>query len=90
MIGRRRHRHATIWAFIIPFAVFVYVVMDGSILASASCFRCFPKRPIVRDHEQALRGSGVGRQVETWLVLGGGGLMGRRLSLAYGGADAAL
>ncbi len=35
---------AAIWAFIIAFAVFVYVVMDGFDLG-LSCFRCFPKKP---------------------------------------------
>jgi len=35
-----------IWAFIIAFAVFVYLVMDGSISASACCFRCSEKKPI--------------------------------------------
>ena len=38
---------ATVWAFIIAFAVFVYVVMDGfSISASAYCSRYFRTRPI--------------------------------------------
>ena len=34
---------ATIWAFIIAFAVFVYVVMDG--FDPAFCFRCFRRKP---------------------------------------------
>ena len=36
---------SVIWAFIIAFAVFVYVVMDGFDLGLGICFRCFRKKP---------------------------------------------
>ena len=37
---------ATVWAFIIAFAVFVYVVMDGFDLGLGILFPLFPERPI--------------------------------------------
>ena len=36
----------TIWAFIIAFAVFVYVVLDGFDLGLGILFPLFPRRPI--------------------------------------------
>jgi cytochrome d ubiquinol oxidase subunit II len=59
--------------------VFVYVVMDGFDLGSASCFRCFPRRRPRRHHEQ--RGAGVGRQRDL-AGAGGGGMM-AAFPLAY-------
>ena len=69
-----------VWAFIIAFAVFAYVVMDGFDLGIGILFPAFP------------RGHGRNRAMnsiapvwdgnETWLVMGGGGLM-AAFPLAY-------
>jgi cytochrome bd ubiquinol oxidase subunit II len=71
---------AIIWAFIIAFAVFVYVVMDGFDLGLGILFPLF--------HAKADRDVIMGSVApvwdgnETWLVLGGGGLM-AAFPLAY-------
>ena len=69
-----------IWAFIIAFAVFAYVVMDGFDLGLALLF------PFFRDHRDRdiIMNSvaPVWDGNETWLVLGGGGLM-AAFPLAY-------
>ena len=71
---------ATIWAFIIAFAVFVYVVMDGFDLGLGILFPLFPAKAdrdvIVNSVAPVWDGN------ETWLVLGGGGLM-AAFPLAY-------
>ena len=64
---------ATVWAFIIAFAVFVYVVMDGFDLGLGMLFPLFPKkedRDVMMNTVAPVRDGN-----ETWLVLGGGGLM---------------
>ena len=64
---------ATVWAFIIAFAVFVYVVMDGFDLGLGMLFPFFPKK---EDRDVMMNSvAPVWDGNETWLVLGGGGLM---------------
>jgi cytochrome d ubiquinol oxidase subunit II len=71
---------ATIWAFIIAFAVFVYVVMDGFDLGLGVLFPLFPKKA---DRDVIMNSvAPVWDGNETWLVLGGGGLM-AAFPLAY-------
>ena len=70
----------TIWAFIIAFAVFMYVVMDGFDLGIGILFPSF--RP-GEERSQAMNAiAPVWDGNETWLVLGGGGLM-AAFPLAY-------
>ena len=77
---RRRSIFATIWAFIIAFAVFVYVVMDGFDLGLGILFPLFPKK---EDRDVIMNSvAPVWDGNETWLVLGGGGLM-AAFPLAY-------
>ncbi|WP_407178089.1 cytochrome d ubiquinol oxidase subunit II [Bradyrhizobium sp. STM 3562] len=71
---------ATIWAFIIAFAVFVYVVMDGFDLGLGILFPLFPAkadRDVITNTVAPVWDGN-----ETWLVLGGGGLM-AAFPLAY-------
>src|SRR4029453_17323575 len=71
---------ATIWAFIIAFAVFVYVVMDGFDLGLGILYPLFPNKT---DRDVIINsGARVWDGDETWLVLGGGGLM-AAFPLAY-------
>jgi cytochrome d ubiquinol oxidase subunit II len=71
---------ATIWAFIIAFAVFVYVVMDGFDLGLGMLFPLFPEK---RDRDVMMNSvAPVWDGNETWLVLGGGGLF-AAFPLAY-------
>jgi cytochrome d ubiquinol oxidase subunit II len=71
---------ATVWAFIIAFAVFVYVVMDGFDLGLGMLFPLFPKK---EDRDVMMNSvAPVWDGNETWLVLGGGGLM-AAFPLAY-------
>jgi cytochrome d ubiquinol oxidase subunit II len=71
---------AMIWAFIIAFAVFVYVVMDGFDLGLGILFPLFPKKT---DRDVIMNTvAPVWDGNETWLVLGGGGLM-AAFPLAY-------
>jgi cytochrome d ubiquinol oxidase subunit II len=71
---------ATIWAFIIAFAVFVYVVMDGFDLGLGMLFPLFPKKA---DRDVMMNSvAPVWDGNETWLVLGGGGLF-AAFPLAY-------
>jgi len=68
------------WAFIIAFAVFMYVVMDGFDLGIGILFPSF--RP-GEERSQAMNAiAPVWDGNETWLVLGGGGLM-AAFPLAY-------
>ena len=71
---------ATAWAFLIAFAVFAYVVMDGFDLGIGILFPAFKPGP----HRDAAMNSvaPVWDGNETWLVLGGGGLM-AAFPLAY-------
>jgi cytochrome d ubiquinol oxidase subunit II len=69
-----------LWAFIIAFAVFVYVVMDGFDLGLGMLFPLFPKKA---DRDVMMNSvAPVWDGNETWLVLGGGGLM-AAFPLAY-------
>ena len=69
-----------IWAFVIAFAVFMYVVMDGFDLGIGILFPAF--RP-GSERNQAMNAiAPVWDGNETWLVLGGGGLM-AAFPLAY-------
>ena len=69
-----------IWAFIIAFAVFVYVVMDGFDLGLGILFPLFPEK---RDRDVIMNSvAPVWDGNETWLVLGGGGMM-AAFPLAY-------
>jgi cytochrome bd ubiquinol oxidase subunit II len=69
-----------VWAFIIAFAVFVYVVMDGFDLGLGLLFPLFPKKA---DRDVIMNSvAPVWDGNETWLVLGGGGLM-AAFPLAY-------
>ncbi|GGB42714.1 ubiquinol oxidase subunit II, cyanide insensitive [Tistrella bauzanensis] len=70
----------TIWAFVIAFAVFAYVVMDGFDLGLGILFPGFkpgPERSRVMNTVAPVWDGN-----ETWLVLGGGGLM-AAFPLAY-------
>jgi cytochrome d ubiquinol oxidase subunit II len=71
---------ATVWAFIIAFAVFVYVVMDGFDLGLGILFPLFPAKA---DRDIIMNTvAPVWDGNETWLVLGGGGMM-AAFPLAY-------
>lgn len=71
---------ATLWAFIIAFAVFVYVVMDGFDLGIGLLFPLFPEKT---DRDVIMNSvAPVWDGNETWLVLGGGGMM-AAFPLAY-------
>ena len=70
-----------IWAFIIVLAVFIYVVLDGFDLGIGILFRRFP---VGRDRDTAMNSiAPVWDGNETWLVMGGGGLL-AAFPLAYG------
>ena len=70
----------TVWAFIIAFAVFAYVVMDGFDLGIGILFPFFAPG---RERDSAMNSvAPVWDGNETWLVLGGGGLM-AAFPLAY-------
>jgi cytochrome d ubiquinol oxidase subunit II len=70
----------TLWAFIIAFAVFVYVVMDGFDLGLGILFPLFPAKA---DRDTIMNSvAPVWDGNETWLVLGGGGMM-AAFPLAY-------
>ena len=69
-----------IWAFIIAFAVFAYVVMDGFDLGIGILFPFFA---VGEERDQAMNSiAPVWDGNETWLVLGGGGLF-AAFPLAY-------
>jgi cytochrome d ubiquinol oxidase subunit II len=69
-----------IWAFIIAFAVAAYVVMDGFDLGIGILF---PSFPVGRERDQAMNAiAPVWDGNETWLVMGGGGLL-AAFPLAY-------
>ena len=69
-----------IWAFVIAFAVFAYVVMDGFDLGIGILFPTFKPG---RERDSAMNSvAPVWDGNETWLVLGGGGLM-AAFPLAY-------
>ena len=71
---------ATIWAFVIAFAVFAYVVMDGFDLGIGILFPAFA---VGEERDSAMNSiAPVWDGNETWLVLGGGGLM-AAFPLAY-------
>lgn len=71
---------ATVWAFIIAFAVFAYVIMDGFDLGIGILFQSFK---VGDERDQAMNSiAPVWDGNETWLVLGGGGLM-AAFPLAY-------
>lgn len=70
-----------VWAGIILFAVFAYVVMDGFDLGIGILFPVFA---VGGERDQAMNAiAPVWDGNETWLVLGGGGLM-AAFPLAYG------
>jgi cytochrome d ubiquinol oxidase subunit II len=69
-----------IWAMIIAFAVFAYVVMDGFDLGIGILFPAFA---VGEERDQAMNSiAPVWDGNETWLVLGGGGLL-AAFPLAY-------
>jgi cytochrome d ubiquinol oxidase subunit II len=69
-----------VWAFIIAFAVAMYVVMDGFDLGIGIVF---PALPVGKDRDQAMNAiAPFWDGNETWLVLGGGGLL-AAFPLAY-------
>lgn len=70
----------TVWAFIIAFAVFAYVVMDGFDLGIGILFPFF--RPGTERDSAMNSVAPVWDGNETWLILGGGGLM-AAFPLAY-------
>ena len=71
---------ATLWAFIIAFAVFVYIVMDGFDLGLGILFPLFPAKA---DRDVIMNSvAPVWDGNETWLVLGGGALF-AAFPLAY-------
>jgi cytochrome d ubiquinol oxidase subunit II len=70
----------TIWAFIIAFAVFAYVVMDGFDLGIGILF---PALKVGEGRNRAMNSiAPVWDGNETWLVMGGGGLL-AAFPLAY-------
>lgn len=70
-----------IFAFIIAFAIFAYVVMDGFDLGIGILFSAIPAG---RERDSAMNSiAPVWDGNETWLVLGGGGLL-AAFPLAYG------
>jgi cytochrome d ubiquinol oxidase subunit II len=70
----------TLWAFIIAFAVFAYVVMDGFDLGIGILF---PTIDVGTERDRAMNSiAPVWDGNETWLVLGGGGLF-AAFPLAY-------
>jgi cytochrome d ubiquinol oxidase subunit II len=70
----------TVWAFIIAFAVFAYVVMDGFDLGIGILF---PAITVGHGRNRAMNAiAPVWDGNETWLVMGGGGLM-AAFPLAY-------
>jgi cytochrome d ubiquinol oxidase subunit II len=69
-----------VWAFVIAFAVAAYVVMDGFDLGIGILFKGFK---VGRERDQAMNAiAPLWDGNETWLVLGGGGLM-AAFPLAY-------
>jgi cytochrome d ubiquinol oxidase subunit II len=69
-----------VWAFLIAFAVAMYVVMDGFDLGIGILFPFFK---VGRERDQAMNAiAPVWDGNETWLVLGGGGLL-AAFPLAY-------
>ena len=69
-----------VWAFVIAFAVFAYVVLDGFDLGLGILFPLFPKK---HDRDVMMNSvAPVWDGNETWLVLGGGGLF-AAFPLAY-------
>jgi cytochrome d ubiquinol oxidase subunit II len=69
-----------VWALIIAFAVAAYVVMDGFDLGIGILF---PFYPVGKDRDRAMNAiAPVWDGNETWLVLGGGGLL-AAFPLAY-------
>lgn len=71
---------ATVWAAILAFAIFAYVVMDGFDLGIGILF---PGFAVGDERDQAMNSiAPVWDGNETWLVLGGGGLM-AAFPLAY-------
>ncbi|MGR3796218.1 cytochrome d ubiquinol oxidase subunit II [Vannielia sp. SX4] len=69
-----------IWAFVIAFAVLVYVVLDGFDLGLGMLFALEPRR---KDRDVMMNSvAPVWDGNETWLVLGGGGLF-AAFPLAY-------
>ncbi|MES3048752.1 cytochrome d ubiquinol oxidase subunit II [Sphingomonas faeni] len=74
------HDLATIWACILAFSIFTYVVMDGFDLGIGILF---PSFAVGDERDQAMNSiAPVWDGNETWLVLGGGGLM-AAFPLAY-------
>ncbi|WP_448663985.1 cytochrome d ubiquinol oxidase subunit II [Sphingomonas sp. CJ20] len=70
----------TVWAFIIAFAIFAYVVMDGFDLGIGILF---PTLKVGEERDQAMNSiAPVWDGNETWLVMGGGGLL-AAFPLAY-------
>ena len=70
----------TLWALIIVFAVFVYVVMDGFDLGIGILF---PSFKVGHERDAAMNSiAPLWDGNETWLVLGGGGLF-AAFPLAY-------
>lgn len=71
---------AIVWAIIIAFAIFAYVVMDGFDLGIGILFPAFA---VGEERDQAMNAiAPVWDGNETWLVLGGGGLF-AAFPLAY-------
>src|SRR5688572_26180249 len=69
-----------VWAAILAFAVFMYVVMDGFDLGIGILFKAFG---VGRERDTAMNSiAPVWDGNETWLVLGGGGLL-AAFPLAY-------
>ncbi|WP_011581751.1 cytochrome d ubiquinol oxidase subunit II [Chelativorans sp. BNC1] len=70
----------TLWAFILAFAVFAYVVLDGFDLGIGILFPTLQRGP---ERDQAMNSvAPIWDGNETWLVMGGGGLL-AAFPLAY-------
>jgi cytochrome d ubiquinol oxidase subunit II len=74
------HELSILWAGILAFAIFAYVVMDGFDLGIGILF---PSFPVGEERDQAMNAiAPVWDGNETWLVMGGGGLL-AAFPLAY-------
>jgi cytochrome d ubiquinol oxidase subunit II len=72
---------AVIWAGLLVFAIFVYVILDGFDLGIGMLFAVYPDK---RDRDLLMNSvAPVWDGNETWLVLGGGGLF-AAFPMAYG------
>jgi cytochrome bd-type quinol oxidase subunit 2 len=81
------HDLSVVWVLIIAFAILAYVVMDGFDLGIGILF---PTLAVGPERDQAMNSvAPVWDGNETWLILGGGGLM-AAFPLAYSNSAGAI